>query len=95
MGLGDKLVVHDGFPEKRSFVAVWIVNYKDTPTLFTASLHYNAEEDQYYSYDNSLDIFLPECDHGYDKEFLNRSPRLTQWGVIALKSSACLGLSTK
>lgn len=62
----------ENFPEKQSFVAVWMVVYKDQPTLFTASLHYNVEEDQYYSYDNSLDIFLPECDHGFSKAFFDR-----------------------
>lgn len=66
------MVKVDGFPEKQSFVAVWMVQYKGEPTLFTASLHYNAEEDQYYSYDNSLDIFLPECDHGFEKDFFER-----------------------
>lgn len=66
------MVKVDGFPEKQSFVAVWMVYYKDVPTLFTASLHYNVQEDQYYSYDNSLDIFLPQCDHGYDQEFLEK-----------------------
>lgn len=60
----------DEFPAKQSFVAVWLVPHRGE--LFSASLHYNAEEDQYYSYDNSLDIFLPECDHGYDKKFLDR-----------------------
>ena len=62
----------DEFSAKQSFVAVWEVFHNGAPTLFSASLHYNAEEDQYYSYDNSLDIFLPECDHGYDKKFLER-----------------------
>ena len=62
----------DEFPAKQSFVAVWEVFYNGAPTLFSASLHYNEEEDQHYYYDGSLDIFLPECDHGVDKRFLER-----------------------
>lgn len=62
----------DAFPKKQSFVAVWTVNYKDTPTLFTASLHYNTEEDQHYYYDGGMDEFLPSCDHGFHKDFLER-----------------------
>lgn len=64
-----KLISEENFPSKRSFVAVWLVNYKGVPTLFSASLHYNVEENQYYSYDNNEDTFLPECDHGYSEEF--------------------------
>ena len=62
----------DDFPAKQSFVAVWEVINNGTPTLFSASLHYNAEEDQHYYYDSGADTFWPECDHGFHQQFLER-----------------------
>ena len=68
--IGRGLVVHHGFPEKRSFVAVWFVSGRDE--LFTASLHYNTEEDQFYTYNHGKDLFVPECDHGYSPAFFEQ-----------------------
>lgn len=60
----------DEFPAKQSFVAVWLVAHRGE--LFSASFHYDATEDQYYTYEHGLDVFTPECDHGYSQEFFAR-----------------------
>lgn len=68
--IAPNLAIHEGFPEKKSFVAVWFSS--KSGEMFSASLHYNAEEEQYYSYDDVNDQFWPECDHGYSKVFFNK-----------------------
>lgn len=65
-----KLVVHEGFPYKQNFVATWFSTQGQA--LFTASFHYNEEEDQLYTYDHCLDEFVPQCDHGYTPAFFKK-----------------------
>lgn len=68
--IAPKLAIHEGFPHKQSFVATWFS--KPSQALFTASFHYNEEEDQLYTYDHGLDEFVPECDHGYTPAFFEK-----------------------
>lgn len=67
-----KLIFVESFPDKQDFTAVWFTNFMGKPTMFSATLYYNEKEDQYYTYDPEEDIFWPECDHGYDKQFFNK-----------------------
>lgn len=67
-----KLVFTESFPDKQDFTAFWFTNSMGKPTMFSATLYYNENEDQYYTYDPEEDIFWPEYDHGYDKQFFNK-----------------------
>lgn len=56
-------------PFGKSFVAIWDVEYKGETTLFSCSLHYDKDSAQYLYYDGATDTFLPECDHGFTRNF--------------------------
>lgn len=62
--------VSETYPGKQNFVAVWFA--QRSQQLFSASFHYNEEEDQLYTYDHTLDEFVPECDHGYTPAFFEK-----------------------
>ena len=56
------------YPHGRSFVAVWHVPARNE--LFCASFHY--KDGQYFTYDETMDDFIPEGDHGYTPMFFKR-----------------------
>lgn len=56
----------EGYPFGKNFVAVWTVG----DDLFCASFHF--QNDQYYSYDQTADQFIEECDHGYSPATFRR-----------------------
>lgn len=55
----------DTCPEKQSFVMIW----KNEYGMFSEAFNYNADEDQYYVYDEHSDSLLPQCDTGYTPTF--------------------------